>query len=147
MASVTKIKRANPLNSRASPRKRNYTITGRMLIGEARRFLGVPYLWGGISPLGIDCSGLVQTICGRLGLDIPRDTKDQIRVGREIDRNMITTGDLLFFDRHVAIAIDRHKLIHASRLGGGVRINSLRSTDPDYRQDLDNDFKAARRIV
>lgn len=117
------------------------------IISDARRFLGVPYLWGGKSPYGFDCSGFVQLLFGRNGIVLPRDTKDQIRVGDEIDRPNVRKGDLLFFDRHVGIAIDSERFIHASVGGNGVRVNSLASQHPNYRPDLDRDFKLARRVL
>jgi len=128
-------------------RKGSHQVSNAMLVAEARRFLGVPYLWGGVSPAGFDCSGLVQTICRRFGIYVPRDTKDQIGVGAEIPRNLATTGDLLFFKRHVGFAIGHDRIIHSSVGGSGVRINSLRAGMPDYREDLDRDLNQARRIV
>jgi hypothetical protein len=122
-------------------------IGGNTLVTEAKKFLGVPYLWGGISPSGFDCSGLTQTICSRFGITIPRDTKDQISVGEAIPREKVKTGDLLFFKRHVGFAIGSDTLVHASVSGAGVRINSLTAGNGDYREDLDKDFQQARRIV
>jgi len=122
-------------------------LTGDRLLTEAKKFLGVPYLWGGVSPLGFDCSGLVRTLFGAFGHRLPRDTSRQIKVGRKVDRNSIRTGDLLFFKRHVGLAIGRTRLLHASRGGGGVRINSLNPGEPDYRKDLDRDFNQARRLL
>ena len=78
---------------------------------------------------------------------MPRDTKDQINSGVKIDRDKVKTGDLLFFDRHVGFAIGKNKIIHSSVSGGGVRINSLMSDTKDYRKDLDESFKTARRII
>ncbi len=120
---------------------------GSMLIAEAKRFLGVPYLWGGVSPAGFDCSGLVRAICAQFGFYLPRDTKDQISVGTLVDRSEVRTGDLLFFKRHVGFAIGRDRIIHSSMSGGGVRINSLAPGMADYRADLDRDFNQARRIL
>ncbi|PWB75965.1 hypothetical protein C3F09_01510 [candidate division GN15 bacterium] len=131
-----------PVKSRTRDR-----VTGAMLVAEARRFLGVPYLWGGVSPAGFDCSGLVQTICRRFGLYVPRDTKDQLAAGTEVPRKQVKTGDLLFFKRHVGFAVDRDKIIHASVGGSGVRVNSLQPGLADYREDLDRDFNQARRLL
>jgi cell wall-associated NlpC family hydrolase len=117
------------------------------IIREARKHLGVPYLWGGITPFGFDCSGLVRMVFRQFGIELPRDTKDQIRVGREVRREEVKPGDLLFFNRHVGIAMRLGRIIHASVGGGGVRINSLRADTPDYRPDLDRDFKLARRLL
>jgi cell wall-associated NlpC family hydrolase len=122
-------------------------LTGERLLAEARRFLGVPYLWGGLSPLGFDCSGLMKALFGAFGITLPRDTREQIKVGRKVDRDSTRTGDLLFFDRHVGLAIGRTRILHASRGGGGVRINALSQNEPAYRADLDRDFNQARRIL
>ncbi|UCG61868.1 MAG: C40 family peptidase [Candidatus Zixiibacteriota bacterium] len=142
--STLSIKKSNlvPIN-RANARQ----VTGRDLIKEASRFLGVPYLWGGVTSVGFDCSGLVQTVLSRFGIKVPRDTKDQILVGEKVERNCIKTGDLLFFERHVGFAIGKNKVIHSSVGGGGVRINSLTRGDNDYREDLDRDFNQARRLL
>jgi len=121
--------------------------TGAQVVREAKKFLGVPYLWGGISPAGFDCSGLVRTVLGRFGVYVPRDTKDQIQVGIEIERDTVRTGDLLFFKRHVGFAVGSDRIIHSSMGGSGVRINSLRPGGEDYRPDLDRDFAIARRIL
>jgi len=121
--------------------------TGAKLGREARKFLGVPYLWGGVSPAGFDCSGFVRAIFGRFATYLPRDTREQIRAGMEIDRSGIRPGDLLFFNRHVALAIAHGRIIHSSLSGGGVRINSLIPGSLDYRADLDRDFKTARRLL
>lgn len=123
------------------------TVTGPKVVAQARKFLGVPYLWGGVSPLGFDCSGLVQAVFRSYGVVLPRDTADQIGMGHDIPRAGIRSGDLLFFDRHVALALDRSRFIHASRGSGGVRIESLSASDPDYRADLDREFVKARRVL
>lgn len=127
--------------------KQPHSATAGQIVREARRFLGVPYLWGGVTPAGWDCSGFVRAIFGRFGYDLPRDTKDQVKVGRLIDRREVRPGDLLFFNRHVGIALGKARIIHSSVSGGGVRVNSLQAGDSDYRADLDRDFSQARRIL
>jgi len=117
------------------------------VIADARRFLGVPYLWGGVTSAGFDCSGFVRTVMAQCGVYLPRDTKDQIKVGRKVARERIKTGDLVFFKRHVGFAVGTDRVIHSSAGGGGVRVNSLTPGGPDYRPDLDRDFNQARRLA
>ena len=117
------------------------------VIKEATKFLGVPYLWGGITSSGCDCSGLVQTVFATVGIKLPRDTKDQATTGNSIEPESISQGDLLFFDLHVAIAIDQFRLIHSSRGSGGVAIESLLPGHDNYRVDLHTHFLQARRIL
>jgi hypothetical protein len=139
---LVKWNRIRPITGRKA-----VSVTPRRIVVEARKFLGVPYLWGGISPAGFDCSGLIRAVFGSFGVNLPRDTKDQIRTGTPLGRNQVLAGDLVFFQRHVGLAISRDKIIHASLGGGGVRINSLIEGLPDYRSDLDRDFATARRII
>lgn len=118
-----------------------------LFIESAKRFLGVPYLWGGKSFFGIDCSGLIQTNLKFFNHNFPRDTKDQIKMGREIPRAEIRPGDLLFFERHVALAISNKSFIHSSLSQGGVHINSFDSQKQNYLKFLDEGLISARRII
>jgi len=127
--------------------KNRCKVTGTLLVREAEKFLGIPYLWGGATPLGYDCSGLIQAVFRSYGISLPRDTKDQIKTGKPVTENSIKTGDLLFFNRHVGLAIGETKLIHASRKSGGVRIESLVKHEENYREDLVKTFVEARRII
>jgi cell wall-associated NlpC family hydrolase len=87
-------------------------------VAVAERFVGTPYLWGGKSALGIDCSGLVQTALAAAGLKAPRDSDMQERaLGAALPREQwhdLRRGDLLFWKGHVAIARDGGSIVHAN---------------------------------
>lgn len=121
-------------------------ITGNNISRLAKKFLGTPYLWGGITPFGLDCSGLVQIIYGFFDINLPRNSSDQRKSGFEINRDNLRAGDLLFFPGHVAISLGKQEIIHASASRGLVVIESLKPDSPEYRQDLDEEFICARRI-
>ena len=84
-------------------------------VAVAEMFLGTPYLWGGKSVLGIDCSGLVQIALRSAGHDCPRDSDMQeAALGRSIELQGLHRGDLLFWPGHVAIACDPATIVHAN---------------------------------
>jgi cell wall-associated NlpC family hydrolase len=95
-------------------------------VAVAERFVGVPYLWGGKSSLGIDCSGLVQVALTACGAACPRDSDMQERaLGAPIDLSNVRRGDLLFWTGHVAIARDATSLLHANAFHMAVAIEPL----------------------
>ena len=103
----------------------------KTLIEDAELFIGAPYLWGGKSIMGIDCSGLTQVVFAVHGIDLPRDASEQCELGDTVPfTETAETGDLAFFDNndgkiiHVGIVVqeDTTKIIHAS---GHVRKDTL----------------------
>jgi hypothetical protein len=116
------------------------------IVATLRRFGGVPYLWGGRSPKGFDCSGLVQFVFGLHGLALPRDSDQQARCGVAVDDPRC--GDLLFFGServtHVAVAVDGADFLHAR---GEVRCNSLAPDRPRHDPELRALYRGARRVL
>jgi cell wall-associated NlpC family hydrolase len=105
---------------------------GGSVIGIAAQFLGVPYVWGGTSPGGFDCSGLVQYVFARAGVSLPRVASDQQNVGASISRANLQPGDLVFFGNpahHVGIYVGDGTMIHAPHTGSVVRYDSMDRSD------------------
>lgn len=119
------------------------------IISRANRYLGIPYLWGGTSPKGFDCSGLVKRVFGMEGVVLPRDTDRQALVGDAAEVAAARPGDLLFFGEgeaisHVAIAQGGGRFIHAY---GEVRVNSLITGDPLYEEKFSDSVRFARLLL
>ena len=101
-------------------------ISGSDVVADARRYLGVPYVWGGTDPsTGLDCSGLTQQVYGDLGIDLPRVSRDQANVGTAVGSLAdAQPGDLLFFGspvHHVAIYEGNGMMIEAPHTGESVK--------------------------
>jgi cell wall-associated NlpC family hydrolase len=95
-------------------------------VAVAERFLGAPYLWGGKTILGLDCSGLVQVALTASGVNCPRDSDMQeAAVGVAADVSNPKRGDLVFWNGHVAIIRDRSTLIHANAFHMAVVIEPI----------------------
>ncbi|HZS24024.1 MAG TPA: NlpC/P60 family protein [Gaiellaceae bacterium] len=112
------------------------------VVGIAMRYLGVPYVWGGESPSGFDCSGLVAYVYAQVGVSLPHYTGAQWNVGVPVARSDLQPGDLVFFDGlgHVGIYIGGNEFIHAPHTGTVVQISSLSGWYADT-------YVGARRII
>lgn len=126
-----------PVASPAINTSVNQSADADALINYAMRFIGVPYVWGGTTPSGFDCSGFTQYVFGHAaGIGLGRTTYEQINDGREVSRENLQPGDLIFpSEHHVAIYIGNGQMIHAPHTGDNVKIASVYS------------FWRARRIL
>ena len=118
------------------------------VIRQAYSLLGVPYLWGGMSSKGVDCSGLVRISFLMNDILLPRNATQQINCGKEVDLKDIQRGDLIFFGNtetgaitHVGIYLGNGEFIHASHL---VRVNSLIPGAENYYENAHRLIRACR---
>lgn len=129
------------------------------LVATSKELMGVPYLWGGTSTKGMDCSGFTKTIYFLNGMVIPRDASQQVRTGKAIDSvqnfDDLEKGDLLFFGRkatdstaekvvHVGMWIGNDEFIHASDM---VRISSMNSQAENFDEYNRNRYLRTKRIL
>jgi cell wall-associated NlpC family hydrolase len=97
------------------------------VVGVAMQFLGVPYVWGGASPSGFDCSGLIMYAYAQVGVSLPHHAASQYGMGVPVSRDQLQPGDLVFFNGlgHAGIYIGGGQFIHAPHTGDVVKISSL----------------------
>jgi cell wall-associated NlpC family hydrolase len=116
------------------------------LTGTALSLRGIPYRNGGTDPKGFDCSGFTQYVFAQYGISIPREVREQFRVGTTVQADQLVAGDLLFFATtdpgasHVAISLGGDEFVHAPSSTGVVRVEHLGSSYWSPR------FLGARRI-
>lgn len=118
---------------------------GQAIVNQARKYLGVKYVYGGTSPKGFDCSGLVQYVCKSVGISVNRTAASQFGNGKAVNKQDLQPGDLLFFAKggrihHVGIYIGNGQMIHAPQTGDVVKISSINTA---YRK---NGYVGARRV-
>jgi cell wall-associated NlpC family hydrolase len=96
-------------------------------VGVAMQYLGTPYVWGGSSPGGFDCSGFVMYVYSQIGVYLPHHAADQYNYGTPVSRDELEPGDLVFFDGlgHVGIYIGGGQFVHSPHTGDVVKISSL----------------------
>ena len=125
--------KTGPVEVEALKESTDGKATGTDVVREARKYLGVPYVWGGNDPkIGLDCSSFVQHTFRDLGVDLPRVARDQAKVGTEIPSlAQAKPGDLIVTRNgaHIGIYLGENKMIHAPRPGEQVSIRKLFETD------------------
>ncbi|QCX01902.1 NlpC/P60 family protein [Aggregatimonas sangjinii] len=136
----------------------NLDATEETLVSTGRQLMGIPYLWGGTSTKGVDCSGFTKTVYFMNGMVIPRDASQQVHTGIPIDStgnfDALQRGDLLFFGRkatdstaekvvHVGMWIGDNEFIHSS---GKVRISSMDKKSKNYDEYNLNRYLRTKRI-
>ncbi len=118
------------------------SVSGEAVVAYASKFLGTPYLWGGTTPDGFDCSGFTQYVYKQFGIYVGRTTKNQIYDGVGVSREDLQIGDLVFYGKggipsHMGIYVGNGMYIHAPRTGDVIKISPYNR--PDYL--------TARRVI
>lgn len=121
------------------------SATGAEIVAYAKNFLGIPYVWGGNTTAGLDCSGFTRIVFSHFGVNLPRVSRDQAKIGKYVPISQAQPGDLLYFGEsrvtHVAIYVGNGMMIHAPKPGDVVRISSITWHVNNYS------IVGARRII
>jgi len=130
------------------PRATTRTPQRDALIEEIRRFKGTPYLYGGSTPKGTDCSGFTMTVFKGFGVKLPHSAEKQFKMGKPVSRRNLKMGDLIFFRRgrhgkvnHVGIYLWDGKMAHASSTYGVIVVRWVGNPYYEHR------YAGARRII
>ncbi|MBQ7792868.1 MAG: C40 family peptidase [Clostridia bacterium] len=118
---------------------------GQSVVEYAKQFIGTPYVYGGSSPSGFDCSGFVKYVYSKFGVNLTRTSYSQVNEGTYVARENLQPGDLVFFGsagnvHHVGIYVSDGNFIHAPKPGKTVRIETLESGYYNYN------YYTARRV-
>ncbi|MCI2265939.1 C40 family peptidase [Sediminivirga luteola] len=102
------------------------------LISIAKQYLGVPYVWGGTSPSGFDCSGFTSYVYQQVGVNLPRTSSAQLNAGSRVSAAEAKPGDLVGRPGHVGIYLGDGKKIHSPHTGSVVKIDDLSRSDTTF---------------
>ena len=132
--SLTKVNEIRNSVPKYTPSRGSATISENAIIAYASNFLGTPYLWGGTTPSGFDCSGFTQYVYAHFGISVGRTTFDQINDGVQVSRDNLQPGDLVFFGtfanpHHMGMYIGDNNYIHAPHTGDVIKISPVGRTD------------------
>lgn len=116
----------------------------KSIVDEAMKYLGVDYVWGGTSPSGFDCSGIIQFVYGKMGIDLPRISYAQAQSGKQIGQAQAQPGDLWAIDNssrnngadHIAIYLGNGMILEAPRPGLAVRVRHLDDDEGGFFVDM-----------
>jgi peptidoglycan DL-endopeptidase CwlO len=145
-ASVPRPADASPVKSNGQTARKVRAAAGlsrRLVVRTALAQRGIPYVWGGASRTGFDCSGLVRFAYARIGLTLPHSSYALASVGRRVSRWALRPADLIFFDGdgHVGIYIGGGRFVHAPHAGLRVTVGSLSTGSYATR------YVGARRVL
>ena len=144
--------RSSPSGSRRRiPESPPPSTAASRVLRTASDYVGVPYVWGGNTPKGFDCSGFTKYVFAKYGVTLPRTSREQVRAGSAVaaDFRALRPGDLMLFAEpgeaisHVAIYVGNGRIIHASSSNGGVGYTDLNSGGDWFIAY----FVAARRVL
>jgi cell wall-associated NlpC family hydrolase len=147
-SSAPRYQKSPPDGTSVTIEDESVSVRGKDVVERAEEFLGAPYRFGGTTPRGVDCSGLVYSVYRDFGIALPRRSSDQAQFGARIGRSELQPGDLVFFTTgrssaisHVGIYAGRGEFIHASTRSRRVKFDRL---DNKYFRAR---YVSARRVL
>lgn len=136
-----------PKSTTSTAPGKTYSVSasGNAIVNYAYNFLGIPYVWGGTTTSGLDCSGFTKLVYAHFGVTLPRVSRDQAKVGTYIPISQAQPGDLVYFGQtnvtHIGIYIGNNQMIHAPSPGKSVMVSSMSWHINNYN------IVGARRVI